>query len=284
MGGNSTEHINNTMNESVASKVKAPAIAEAERLLEIQRNQIFIEDDAFIGNPYSLLGRVLEVRSKTKNCTSNVDDGFAEFSVFPIPGVVIDKKSPIKQPLKVKSLIVDKKLSLKVQFLNFLDAELDSESLFSVIVNNQAVGLLDIHDASYLNGMRMWIKDNQNVIKDPNICHLLVVTGIVQKNIIKKKYKKFDVKKKGGAFGLNVNGSLYTSVEDFSMDVRFGLSYQRIPIPNKTKLAKAKTVKIASNRVGINELNSYIAMEKPTIKGLKTPLREVQNEIIEKLF
>ena len=64
----------------------------------------------------------------------------------------------------------------------------------------------------------MWIQQNDSIINDPEICHLLVVTGMVQKNIIRKKYKKFEVKAKGGAYGLSVNGNLYTSTEDYSLE------------------------------------------------------------------
>lgn len=281
---NSTKHINEVMGNSVADAVKPPALEEAERLLEIKRNQIFIEDDSFIGNPYSLLGRVLEIRSKTGGCTQDVNDGYAEFSVFPIPGITVDENSKIKQPQKTKSFLVDSKLSLEVGFLSFLNAELDTESLFSVIVYNQAVGLLEIHKPDYLNGLRTWIRENQNLIDDPHICHLLVVTGMVQKHIIRKKYKKFDIKTKGGAYGLNVNGNLYTSTEDYSLDTRFGLSYQRIPIPNKINLPDFKLNDIASRLQDLTELNAFKSMDTLSNKGLISPINVAQNELVEKML
>jgi len=284
MGNKSTKHINEVMNDTVSKTVTPPAIAEAKKLLQIKRNQIFIEDDSFIGDPYSLLGRVLEVRSKDENCDNNVNNGYAEFSAFPIPGVSVNEQSKIKQPLKTKSFIVDNKLSLKINFLSFLNSKLDNDSLFSVIVFDQAIGLLNIQDPNYLSGMRMWLRQNEDVIYDPKICHLLVVTGMVQKNIIRKKYKKFDVKVKGGAYGLSVNGCLYTSTEDYSLDIRFGLSYQRIPIPKKTNILKAETISIANTKVNVDEIEKFLTMKNPTIKGMSLHEPAIKTDFIDTLL
>lgn len=284
MGQKSTKHINEVMNDSVARTETPPAIEEANKLLQIKRNQIFIEDDSFIGDPYSLLGRVIEVRSKDGKCDKNVNNGYAEFSAFPIPGVTVNENSKIKQPLKTKSFIVDKKLSLEVGFLSFLNSKLDNESLFSVIVYDQAVGLLKIQDPNYLTGMRMWIQQNENIINDPETCHLLVVTGMVQKNIIRKKYKKFDVKAKGGAYGLSVNGNLYTSTEDYSLDMRFGLSYQRIPIPSKTDILKQPSIDIAKSKVDVADIDDFLKLKKSEIKGVDIFNSEIKSEFVEKLL
>lgn len=284
MGQNSTNHINEVMNETVAKTETPPAIEEANKLLQIQRNQIFIEDDSFIGDPYSLLGRVIEVRSKDGKCSSDVNNGYAEFSVFPIQGVTVNENSKIRQPLKTKSFIVDNKLSLEVGFLNFLNAKLDNESLFSVIVFDQAVGLLNIQDPNYLTGLRMWMQQNPNIINDPEVCHLLVVTGMVQKNIIRKKYKKFEIKAKGGAYGLSVNGSLYTSTEDYSLDMRFGLSYQRMPIPNKTDVLKGSTIKFAKSNVAVDSIDNYLTLKNTEIEGLDIMDSNVKSEFISKLL
>lgn len=284
MGEKSTKHINEVMNDSVARTETPPAIEEANKLLQIKRNQIFIEDDSFIGAPYSLLGRVIEVRSKNGKCDKNVNNGYAEFSAFPIPGVTVNENSKIKQPLKTKSFIVDKKLSLEVGVLSYLNSKLDNESLFSVIVYDQAVGLLKIQDPNYLAGMRMWIQQNENIINDPEICHLLVVTGMVQKNIIRKKYKKFDVKAKGGAYGLSVNGNLYTSTEDYSLDMRFGLSYQRIPIPSKTDILKQPSIDIAKSKIDVVDIDDFLKLKKSEIKGLDIFNSEIKSEFVEKLL
>ena len=175
-------------------------------------------------------------------------------------------------------------MSTEVAFLSFLNSKLDNESLFSVIVYDQAVGLLNIQDPSYLSGMRIWIQQNDNIINDPEICHLLVVTGMVQKNIIRKKYKKFEVKAKGGAYGLSVNGNLYTSTEDYSLDMRFGLSYQRIPIPNKTDILKQPTVSLAKSQIATTDIDNFLTLRNSEIKGIDIFNSDVKTEFVEKLL
>jgi len=53
-----------------------------------------------------------------------------------------------------------------------------------------------------------WImaKSGRSIINDPKVKSIGIVTGVVQKFIISKKYKKFDASVKGGAYGVNVGG------------------------------------------------------------------------------
>lgn len=97
--------------------------------------------------------------------------------------------------------------------------------------NKFVSSLVDVHDDSWNTGLNQWRESNKDLMTDPNICYLLVVTGMVQKNIIRKKYVKFEAKAKGGAFGVNINGELYSSTEDFSLDTRFGLTVSVIRRP-----------------------------------------------------
>jgi len=249
MGKKSTKHINDIMNSHVAKHVNTQAANETKELLELGKSQIYIEDDASIANPYSLLGRVL------------VESGFGQdkeyhFHTFPIP-IEVDEKSKLRQPLKTKSFVVDKKLSSGIRFLNFLNSQLDTESLFSVIVFTQAVGLVDDRKASYQPSIIEWIRANQQYEGYQDSNHL-IVTGFVQKNIIRKKYKKFDIKNKGGAYGINFNGNLYTSTEDYSLDIRFGLTLRTLP-----KFPDTKTLSSAFENI---ELEEYVADNEINIK------------------
>ncbi len=244
---NSVAHINEAMNEDIANPTNPPAIKEANKLLEVKRNQIFLDDESYIANPYALLGKVIEIKMMEGECPENFNDPKVtpEFSMFSIPGRKVDEDSKIKDPVKTKSFIVDKKLSLEVGALNYLTANLDAESAYSVIVFNQATGLVDTHDDSWYEGVQRWKIDNSELLNDENICYLLVITGVVQKTIIKKKYKKFEVKAKGGAYGINIGGQLYTSAEDYSLDTRFGLSLSVLRRPIKAMERSMKKLQLA---------------------------------------
>lgn len=238
MGNNSTEHINEAMNRDVAKSKTVPSVAEAQKLLALQNNMLYIGADAYVGNPYALLGTVLEVRKTTADCPTiaNTENSSIEFSPFKIPGIQVDESSKIKEPIKRQSILVDQKLAIEVSFLNYLTAEFSGESSFSLMVFDQATGLVNRDDDSWNKGVQSWMTDNKvSVIDDPAVCYVYAVIGFVQKYIIRRKYTKFTAGAKGGAFGVNLNGSLYTSSEDYSLDIRYGLQTVILKRPTATK-------------------------------------------------
>jgi len=238
MGNNSTEHINEVMNQDVAESKTIPSAGETQKMLALQNNMLYIGADAYVGNPYALLGTVLEVRKTGEDCptVANTENASIEFSVFKIPGIEIDESSKIKEPIKRQSILVDRKLSGEVSFLNYLTGEFEGESSFSLMVFDQAAGLVNRENDSWNKGVQFWMADNKvSILDDPSVCYVYAVIGFVQKYIIRRKYNKFTAGAKGGSFGVNLNGQLYTSSEDYSLDVRYGLQTVILKRPAVTK-------------------------------------------------
>jgi hypothetical protein len=223
-GGNSTEHINEVMNQTVAEKTTIPQQQEAITKLSIRSDTAYIDADPYIANPYGLLGMVLQIRKQNGQCPTNLSDpNFQyEFTPFPIKRK-IDEHSILKEPKLRSSIVVDQNLAANVAFLSYLKAELTSESFFSLMVFDQTAGVIDQQDSDWPENVRVWKQQNQDLLLDPEICYLFAIIGFVQKNIVRKKYKKFKADAKGGAFGLNINGELATSTEEYSLDTKFGI-------------------------------------------------------------
>ncbi|MBW8684942.1 hypothetical protein [Chitinophaga rhizophila] len=268
MGNNSTEHINEAMNKDVAESKTVPSASEAQKMLALQNNMLYIGADAYVGNPYALLGTVLEIRKTKEDCPTiaNTDNASIEFSPFKIPGVLIDESSKIKEPIKRQSILVDQKLSVEVGFLNYLSGEFEGESSFSLMVFDQAAGLVNRDDDSWTKGVQSWMADNKtNVLDDPAVCYVYAVIGFVQKYIIRRKYTKFTAGAKGGAFGVNLNGQLYTSSEDYSLDIRYGLQTVILKRPAATKsLFADNDLLMEAQPAELNLLNA-IAQERTVI-------------------
>nr|WKN35049.1 hypothetical protein K4G66_21975 [Tunicatimonas sp. TK19036] len=225
MGNHSTKELNEQANNYLASESVYSAI-DAQKKLGVQSYLAYIEADSFIGNPYSLLGRVIMIRKQEGKCPSSINDkGFiSEFAPLPITGIEIDENSKIEQPIKRGSIVVDKSLSLQVGFLNYLSVEFTKDSSFSLMVFDQLTGLVDVQSPSWQTGVSDWLSQNTFLLQDPDVCYLYAVIGLVQKNVIRKKYIKLDAKAGGGAYGVNLNGEIHTSNEDYFLDVRFGLT------------------------------------------------------------
>ncbi len=109
---------------------------------------------------------------------------------------------------------------------------------------DQLTGLVDVHSPTWQAGLNNWIQQNTYLLQDPDVCYLYAIVGIVQKHVIRKSFKKLDTKLKGGAYGINVNGELHTTNEDFSLDIRYGLTPVILKSPSFTiQLPKSDLVK-----------------------------------------
>ena len=225
MGKNhSTKEINDAMNEQVSDKKPVPTADEAKTNLKIEERKAYIEADAYIADPYALLGQVMQVRKTNGQCPTSLNHQSSKFEFTPIPVKrKVNENSKLKKREIRSSIIVDKNLSAEVSFLNYLNAQLSANSFFSIPLFDQAAGLVDMHDAEWSANLKQWKNDNQDLLNDPEICYLFVITGFIQKNLVKKKYTKFEAGAKGGAYGININGELATSTEEYSLDIWFGL-------------------------------------------------------------
>ena len=226
MGQNhSTQQINDSMNGEVADKKPIPSKQEALTSLRIEERKAYIEADAYAADPYALLGQVIQVRKNSNGqCPTSFNDPNSNLEFTPVPVKrKINENSKLKKAEIRSQIIVDQSLALSVSFLSYLSAQLNSKSLFSITLYDQAAGLIDTHDPEWANNLKQWKIDNNDLLTDPQICYLFVITGFIQKNLIRKKYTKFEAGAKGGAYGINVNGELATSTEEYSLDIWFGL-------------------------------------------------------------
>jgi hypothetical protein len=228
MGNNNNhDHINEVMDRDVADSVPVATINDLKSKTNVNDQTAYIIAETFTGNPYQLLGQVVEIRKTNGECPSSLVNGRDlnfEFSPIPLTGFKVDEQTKMKQPVLRGSIIVDKALSAQAGFLSFLSAQLDQKSSFSLMVMDQVSGIVDFQDNSWKDAVKQWKEENQDKMNDPEICFIYVVTGFVQKNIIKKKYYQFEAGAKGGAYGININGKLSTSSDEYSLDIIFGLS------------------------------------------------------------
>ncbi len=273
MGKNhTTKQLNENANEYFAKEKVYEAI-EAQNKLSVNSYTAYVEADAFIGNPYSLLGRVLMVRKHEGKCPESINDkGFVtQIAPLPIPGIEVEEKSKIEQPIKRGSIIVNKDLSVKVGFLNYLSAELSANSSFSIMVFDQITGLVDVQAPSWNNGLNQWLLNPHNLflLQDPDVCFLYAIVGVVQKNVIRKKYTKLDAKAGGGAYGVNINGEIHTSNEEYYLDIRFGIT----PI-----ILKSPTYTIQPRKEeAVEKMTLIKEMSKPTSALVEFSLKNTKS-------
>lgn len=261
MGNNNNRnHINEVMDRDVADSVPVATVNELKNKANVNDQTAYIIADPFTGNPFQLLGQVVEIRKTNGECPTSLVNGRDlnfEFSPFPVTGFKIDEETKLSKPLLRGSIIVDKALSAQAGFLSFLSAQLDQKSVFSLMVMDQVKGLVDFHDNSWKDAVKLWIEENQNKMNDPEICFIYVVSGFIQKNIIKKKYYQFETKLEGAAYGININGKLSTSSDEYSLDIIFGLTPSIIKRPSTQAEIKGRALTESEQEPSIDELKLF---------------------------
>jgi hypothetical protein len=235
--------VNNFMNKEIANSVPVATLKDLQEKIMVNDLTAYIISDPFKSDPSQLLGQVVEIRKSDGVCPASLTKGKNlnfEFSIYPVRGYDSEAKTILSKPELRGSIIVDKKLSAEAGFLNFLSGQLDEKSCFSLMIMDQAEGLINTQHDSWKGAVKAWINDNQDKMNDPEICYIYVVTGFIQKNIIKKKYYQLETLAKGGGWGININGKLSTSSEEYSLDIIFGLSPSIIKRPQTVTLVEPK--------------------------------------------
>jgi len=153
MGNNNNkDHINEVMDRDIADSVPVATMNDLKSKTSVDDKTAYIIADAFTGNPYQLLGQVVEIRKTNGECPTSLVNGRDlnfEFSTIPVTGFKIDEQTKLSKPELRGSIIVDKALSVQAGFLSFLSAQLDQKSSFSLMIMDQIKGIVDFQNNSW---------------------------------------------------------------------------------------------------------------------------------------
>jgi hypothetical protein len=254
-GKTSTEHINATMNESVAEQKPIDSIETAKKQFQTIDALRYIQNNTYSGDPASLLGKIFYEKigeSELKRWA---------LSITP----VIDEKSVLKEPITRMELIIDNKVAANIEFLTFISSSANSQEVFEIkVIDNAVARLVDSGD-NWENCLTNWMKStfNQDLINHTKVKSIGIVTGVVQKFIISKKYKKFDISAKGGAYGVNVGGELYTSTSQYEFNTCYGVDL--VYLPTKSTIDFEEKIKQGvkiEDKVELQALNKMLNVVK----------------------
>ncbi len=263
MGKNpSTEHVNKSMNSFVASQKALATEKEIRSEFMATDTLMYFKNDTYIAKPQNLLGKVFykrEGKAKTESFLVAID-------------AKVDEESLLESPVTRSEILLDKKASASVGFLKFLSASASAEDVYELrVIDNAAARVID-RGVEWTNALMKWmaLPLSETIIKDPKVAEIMVVTGVVQKYITKKVYRKFDAKVKGGAFGINIGGSLYTSSSEFTLDIVYGLDFAYLPRVTSTMefIENAESNALIEDRVEIERLTHSFAEMAYEIKDL----------------
>jgi hypothetical protein len=220
----SPEHINQTMNEQVSEQKQLVNPNEIKRQFESKDSLRYIKNDTYIADPCLLLGKVFYEQSGS--------DTLIPF-LLSVEGKV-NESSILKSPQTRVEMIIDAKAVANTGIMSYLSLSLEVNEVFEFRVIDNTAGRLIDRGSEWEAALIKWIANPlcKSIVANPNVGSIGIVTGVVQKYITTKKYRKFDGTAKGGGFGVNVGGELYTSSSEFALDIVYGLDIVYIPKVN----------------------------------------------------
>ncbi len=265
MGNNhTTEQINEAMNAEVAKQRPASSLDDLRKAFPTTDVLRYIANDTFIADPTKLLGRVYYEKVGS--------DALVPFQTR--LAVAVDEGSKLTAPITVSELIVDSKISVSAEFLALVSLSVGTDEIFELrVINNAAARAVDVGDG-WDAALEKWYANPRckELVDDPSVSAVSVVTGVVQKYLTSKKFKKFEAGVKGGYVGVNVAGNLYMSSSEFQLDVVYGVDL--VSFGSRSK-PSALTDAIASanpmtKRADIDALgDKFVTMAK--VRGFAVP-------------
>jgi hypothetical protein len=263
MGDNfTTKHVNDAMNKGVAEPRPIAKYEDLKKVIPVRDNLRYVTNDTYIADLSLHLGRVYYEQIG--------NDTLIPF-IFSVE-TKVNPQSKLSTPQTIAELIVDSKMKAKVEALSLLSGDLSAEELLEVRVINNASARVEDRGDEWDAAIKKWLNNPvcQNLINDASVGTISVVTGVVQKYLSKKKYKKFEAGAKGGSWGVNVEGNLYTSTSQFELSVVYGVelvTFKRAKNVSMFAENIARGVKI-DDKLGlmkVNEKFDKMAMSRASI-------------------
>ena len=261
-----TKHVNEAMNKTVAEPRPIAKTEDLEKAVPSHDSLRYVQNDTLIADVSAILGNVYYEKIGS--------DTLIPFLIS-IPATIAPN-SKLSAPLVLSELIINSKMKAKAEALSFLSADIAAEEILEVrVINNASARLVNKGD-EWEAAITKWLNNPlcQNLINDPSVGTVSVVTGAVQKYLTTKKYKKFEAGAKGGGWGVNVEGSLYTSTSQFELSIVYGLdlvTFKRAANVNEfaKNIAKRVLVSDAAGLKNVNRMFKKMAMSRASIFRLE---------------
>jgi len=255
------EHANEWMNQEVAEQVKSPPLDQVADALQFTAEMAWLRDPSFY-EASSLLGRVYYKLHGDTSFRSHIYSLDLEM----LPGA--------NDPLVRQELILNAEAAANASFLEFLKLNISAKEVYELRVVDNARVRAKVIGERWESEIEKWLNRQREVrtptLESSNLSYCAVVTGVAQKFVTKKRYSEFEGEGKGGGYGVNVDGRLFLSSQQFDLDIAYGLSLQDLLPHIVGAEPRAAT--------GATEINLQVTEAEPTGQQIVAdPLRRSES-------
>lgn len=242
---------------------------EAEEELGPQSSLLWIKNDTYTA-PEQLVGTLFGFGRRTGDESY---DGVPTHDFEPerIPGRIIGWESTkTAEPRLRSSMMINREVAASTDILSYLSASLTTERMVSIIVTD--LGVVRARDdlESYGNSLVEWITNNAGYLATYH--QVIAIDGVVMRGVTGKFYSKLAGEAKAGHFGVNVEGSYYSSSEEYFVDYIFGLDFTDISLAAAALRANTMTMALAPTiQVMIDDASLFSEETKEGIRSSLAP-------------
>ncbi|WP_210479339.1 hypothetical protein [Naasia sp. SYSU D00948] len=188
---------------------------EVRKAMQIEDGMAFLKDDSFTADPSVALGQVFVTRRGSSKSSP---------FVFPVD-VTVKPSTVLKAPLVRGEIVVDRQASAGLDVLSLANLDLSGKDVAELRIIDNYSSRVDTGPA-WRTAIQEWedFPEAQEILADPDVRKISVVVGVVQKYITVKRYTEFSGEAKVNAYGINVEGKLFTSTSAFRLEIIYGLS------------------------------------------------------------
>lgn len=187
----------------------------------------YFVNDTYQRDPGALLGRTFVQRA---NSTKLIE--------MPPLRVPRQARPAASTAVTLSELIIDNRLAAQVEVLAMVGLSLDRHEAAEVrVINNDSLRADDASEEWHA-AEQAWSSDPAvaQALAENGATHGLVVTGVVQKYLVSKKFRSTEAGAKFGGWGVNIGGTYYASTSESKLDVVYGVDLTAV-YPSKRSFA-----------------------------------------------
>lgn len=210
-----TDHVNQALREQISEGVSLTGAASLKRMFMEEDSIRFIRNPAIDANPASLLGTVYYLKGTNQKLHRH-NRGVA---------VTEDASAAQTEPVVMHEIVIDSGGAGELEALGVLSLKVAAKEVLELRTVKTRSSRADQRPGGWDNALEAWEAKpaNASLLRDPEIASIVVVGGVSQYFISSKSFTKYEGSGKGGGWGVNVGGELYTSSSFFTLDVVYAV-------------------------------------------------------------
>lgn len=210
-----TNHVNAALREHISEGVSLTGAGALKRMFMDEDGVRFLRNAAVDANPSSLLGAVYYMKGTDRDLVRHTR----------AVAVTEDASATQNKPVVMQEILIDSGGAAELDALSVVSFTLGAKEVLELRTIKTRSARADQRPGKWDDALDAWEAKsaNRTLLDNPDVASILVVGGISQYFITAKSFTKYEGSAKGGGWGVNVGGELYTSSSLSTLDIVYAI-------------------------------------------------------------